>query len=294
MRCYRNVVSGEKRKFIFDTSGVNALAADSDLEVIIRSLGTAYHVGVTETVLAEVIADPDEEERRLLLDVLDRLLHIGHCIMPFQWIIEHQVKAYQRDPQGYEWRNLNVRFFEGEQEIFRQNIIHSISDETRESNKKWDQEFRGIFSAAKPAFQKLFEDPSEKRPSLQAVVEHLMAGGGAYLTIGAGLMGRACGTEPPEDEVKVFIERCPPFRALLIALCFSQYDRCIRGEHEPSFGKAGRYDMFSAVYLAYCRVFVTNDQGQYKALTEVAKLLERDVSILMYDKFRESLFGLSV
>jgi hypothetical protein len=58
----------------------------------------------------------------------------------------------------------------------------------------------------------------------------------------------------PESEVKDFIDRCPPFKALLIALCFIQYDRCIRGENEPSLGKAGRYDTFSAVYLPYCRV----------------------------------------
>jgi hypothetical protein len=135
---------------------------------------------------------------------------------------------------SYEWRNLNVRFAEGEQEISRQDIIHSLSAETRESNRKWDREFRGIFSDAKPAFQKLFEDPGEKRPPLKAVVEHLMAGGGAYLTIGAGLMGRASGKEPTEEAVKDLIERCPPFKALLIALCFSQYDRCIRGEREPS------------------------------------------------------------
>src|SRR3989442_15125301 len=118
-----------------------------------------------------------------------------------------------------------------------------------------------IFSAAKPAFQTLF-DGGEERPSMQAVTEHLMSGEGAYLTIGAGLMERATKTLPAESEVRDFIERCPPFKALLVALCFSQYDRCIRGKREPSLGKAGRYDMFSAVYLTYCKVFVTNDEGQ--------------------------------
>lgn len=102
-------MSAGKRKLIFDTSGVNALAVDPDLVAIVASIGVAYHVGVTETVFAEVIADPCENERRILLNVLDRLIHVGNCIMPFQWIIEHQVKAYQRDPEGYEWRNLNVR-----------------------------------------------------------------------------------------------------------------------------------------------------------------------------------------
>ena len=60
---------------------------------------------------------------------------------------------------------------------------------------------------------------------------------------------------------------------------------------QQSLGKAGRYDMFSAVYLAYCRVFVTNDEGQFKALNEVAELLDRDVAILMYDDFKRGLLG---
>ena len=105
-------------------------------------------------------------------------------------------------------------------------------------------------------------------------------------------MERATGTRPAEAEVKDFVERCPPFKALLVALCFSQYDRCIRGEREPSLGRAGRYDMFSAVYLAYCSAFVTRDEGQWKALTAVAELIGRETAILLYDDFKARLFGL--
>jgi len=68
-----------------------------------------------------------------------------------------------------------VRFCGGEQEIFRQGIIHELSNETRASNRRWDKQFRAIFSTAKPAFQKLFEG-GEERPSLQAVTQHLMSG----------------------------------------------------------------------------------------------------------------------
>ena len=285
-------MSDARKKLIFDTSAINKLGVDSDLDAIVRSLGISYHVGITETVLAEVIAHPDEAERRRLLNILDRLLHPGHCIMPFQWIIEHQAKAYQKDADGYEWRKLNVRFSEGEEEIFRQKIIHEMSEETRTSNKKWDRDFREMFRSARPAFQKLFE--TEGRPSLKVVTEHLMSGGGAYLSIGAGLMERATTVLPLEAGVKDFIERCPPFKALLLSLCFSQYDMCIRDPRMPSLGKAGRYDMFSAVYLPYCMVFVTNDPGQCKALTAVTDLMAQEISILMYDAFKAGLFGLPV
>jgi len=88
-----------RKKLIFDTSAINALAADPGIDAIVRGLGLPYYVGITETVLAEVIADPDEAERRSLLKLLDRLLHPG---MPFQWIIEHQASAYEQDKDGYE------------------------------------------------------------------------------------------------------------------------------------------------------------------------------------------------
>lgn len=125
--------------------------------------------------------------------------------MPFQWIIEQQAKAYEQDKKAYEWRKLNIRFFEGEQEIFRQEIIHELSEETRTSNRAWGKDFTTLFSSARPAFQKLFEG-GEPRPSLQEVTEHLMSGDGAYLSIGAGLMERATKIRPPVSEVR-FLNR---------------------------------------------------------------------------------------
>ncbi|HXB72869.1 MAG TPA: hypothetical protein VNY05_31825 [Candidatus Acidoferrales bacterium] len=121
-----------------------------------------------------------------------------------------------------------------------------------------------------------------------------MSGCGAYLTIGVGLIERATATLPPESEVKDFIERCPPFKALLVALCFSQYDRCIRGPNERWLGEARPYDMFMAVYLPYCRSFVTRDKGQHKALTAVADLIGCELAILTYEQFKASLFGFTV
>jgi hypothetical protein len=186
-----------------------------------------------------------------------------------------------------------VRFPAAEQEIVRQEIIHLVSEETKLSNRDSDKDFTQIFKTAKPAFQKLFDSRTGQRPLLREVTDILLADGGAHLSIGASLVERATGTRPAGAEVKDFMERCPPFKALLVALCFSQYDRCIRGEREPSLGKAGRQDMFSAVYLPYCKVFVTNDEGQGKALVAVSDLMEQPASILMYDEFKANLFGLS-
>ncbi len=279
------------RKLIFDTSGINKLATDLDLDAVIKALGLLYRIGITETAISEIIATTDEIERKALLDVVKRLLAHGNCVMPFNWIIEEQAKAYQRDSVGYDWKGLNVRVAAAEREVARQEFMHELSEQTRREMKEWNKQYLAIFRNAKPAFQSLFA-PAKTRPSVREVTEKLMGEGGAHLEIGAGLFERAAGTHPTMQQMKDFIERCPPFRALLVALCFTQYDRCIREERQQSLGRAGRNDMFSAVYLAYCKVFVTDDHGHCKAMNVVADLTGLDTTILTYQEFKSGLVGL--
>src|SRR5207244_178265 len=103
-------------KLIFDTSAINALSEDLDRKAIIEGLCIAYFVGITVTALSEIVATPDEEDRRELLDLLKRLLACGQCVMPFNWIIDAHAKAYLANPADYQWRDLIVRFREAENE----------------------------------------------------------------------------------------------------------------------------------------------------------------------------------
>lgn len=281
-------------KLILDTSGINALADDPECTVMLPGVRSAYLVGVTETAVSEIAANSDETRRIQLLGIVERLLKLGMCIIPFHVIIEEQAKAYLANRDAYEWRSVNVRFPEAEGEVVRQEIIHEVSEQTREALRQWDKDFRAIFSNARPAFQKLFEGRSGERPSLQTVTERLLGEGGAHREIAVNLFERGTGTRLSQAEVQDFTERCLPFKALLVALCFSQYDRCIRDERQESLGRAGRLDMFSAAYLPYCKVFVTNDEAQCKALKSVAEMIGRDMDVLMYSEFKDRLFGLSV
>ena len=76
-----------------------------------------------------------------------------------------------------------------------------------------------------------------------------------------------------------------------MALCFVQYDMCIRDKKMQSLGKAGRNDMFSAVYLSYCKVFVTDDKGHNRAMKAVAELADLDCTVLRYQEFKAGLVG---
>lgn len=283
-----------RKKLIFDTSGINALADDPDCVALIRGLRITHLFGVTESAISEIAANSDEARRIQLLGVLERLLKFGMCVIPFHVIIEEQAKAYLADRQRYDWRRVNVRFAEAEGEVVRQEIIHEISEETRVTLKQWNKDFQAIFSNVRAAFQKLFDRQDGKRPSLKEVADRLLGEGGAHREIAIDLFERGTATRLSEAEVHDFTERCLPFKALLVALCVSQYDRCIRGDRQPWLGKAGRLDIFSATYLPYCTVFVTNDDGQRKALRTVAKMIGRRMDILLYSDFKGKLFGIGV
>ena len=162
------------KRLILDTSGINALADDPEWAVMLPGVRSAYLVGVTETAVSEIAANEDETRRIRLLAIVERLLKFGTCIIPFHAIIEEQAKAYLSNRDAYEWRSVNVRFPEAEGEVVRQEIIHKVSEQTRQALRQWEKDFDAIFSNAKPAFQKLFEARCGERPSLQAVTKRLL------------------------------------------------------------------------------------------------------------------------
>ena len=281
------------RKLIFDTSAINKLREDKDCSALLSAMDLVFHVGITGTVISEVVATKDDTEREALLNVLKRLLAYGSGLLPINWLIEQQAKAYQHDPKGYDWKHLNIRIKAAEDEIARQEFIHEASAETRRENKEWGKRFLQIFRDAQDAFEKLFI-PSQERPSLKDVTEHLMGPGGAHREIGAGLIERATGTRPDDTTTQDFITRCPSFRALLVALCFTQYNMCVRDKKIQSLGKAGRNDMYSAVYLPYCKIFVTDDKGHHKAMKAVGDLAGLECAVMNYEEFKAGIVGIAL
>ncbi len=86
--------------------------------------------------------------------------------------------------------------------------------------------------------------------------------------------------------MKHFIDNCPPFRALLCASLMSWYQHSARDEDGERF-KAGRNDLFMALYLPYCDTFVTSEKyaEQERCLRKIASILGLRTEILSYDAF---------
>jgi hypothetical protein len=290
----RRLVVGYRPTLTFDTSGISGtgcLADEPDSEALIAGLKAGFHTRFTFTSVSEIIATTSGERRRKLLRVCDRLLHAGDCIDPQHHIIRKMVARFE-EPAPFDWTEIDVRFLKAEVEIARRNdFSDELAEQEREEVRASDKTFGKVYSDAKPAFDKLFASGVEKAPgSVSELVSRLQIEGGAFWGQARNLYERAAGKPVDEAVIRRFIAACPPFRALMVALCAAQYDRCIRPQNVGPSLRSGMNDTFMSVYLPYCQRFVTNDSGQLRCLREVASICQLDVAVQSYEEFRDGLF----
>jgi hypothetical protein len=281
---------GAKSELIFDTSGLNALADDPSSPAIIKSLGLGFIVRLSETSIAEIAATRDSARRNRLLDVCRHMVYAGECIRPYNLIIEQLTQAHAKDGARFNWETLSVRGPELEEELARRDFLgkDEIAEEILEDFKAHSKEFEAIYKAARPAFDKLFEPADAERPPVSGLIAALKIPGGAFWKQGAGMYKRGCGREIDEAGIRQFIATCPPFHAVLLSLCIAQFNWCIRDIRAQSLYRAGRLDLFSAVYLPYCDRFVTNDPGQCEALKVAAREANLTVDVSTYAEFSQA------
>src|SRR5437879_8435482 len=256
---------------IFDTSVFNKLTEDNGSSSRIAGLKSGFTILLTGTNLDEIVATSSSEQRRVLLDVCRRLLSAGYCIQPHHWIVEQLIAEFQK-AASFDWKRVGVRFPECENEIARQEIIDDqLAAEQRNDARIRQDEFAKVFDDARPHFEPLFTGGTETRPAdFRDLVSRLRVPGGAFWNFGIGLYERAAKSRPDEQTIRKFIGECPPFHALLLALCVAQYERCIRDLKTGLSYRAGRFDLYMSVYLPYCDQFITADERQQRCLAEVA------------------------
>jgi hypothetical protein len=111
----------------------------------------------------------------------------------------------------------------------------------------------------------------------------------AGLRFDAELRGEKIEPDTDMATVQHFIDNCLPFRALLCACLMSWYNTSLRDGNNSEKFAAGRNDLFMAVYLPYCDVFVTRDAEQESCLRELTKYIGIDTEVLAFDAFKDDL-----
>lgn len=278
---------GSKPILTPDTSGINRLADDPDSDALVAGLRSGFHVRLTFTSVSEVIANNNRARRAQLLRICRLLLSSGDCIDPQHEIIRKMVTRFE-ESLSFNWRMVRVDFPEAENEIAREeNFSDDLAEQEREEARALHNQFVKVYDDAKPAFDKLFKNGTKKTPvNVSQLVARLQMPGGAFWTLAGGLYSRVGKLPPDETTIRKFSEGCDPFRALMIALCAAQYDRCIRPQDVGPSLRSGRNDTLMAVCLPYCHQFVTADPRQLACYKEVVSVAGLDVTVNSYEEFR--------
>lgn len=278
-------------RLILDTSGVNHLADDPERPSLMAGITSGYFSRITSTNIEEIAANVGTERKTQLLDVCQALLAKGECITAYQEIIASMSRDFDRNGL-FNWQHLPVRFEEAEREIVKREIIcdEKLAKEQLSELKAQDKVFRKTFTDPRPHFDEIFQKHGERLTDLKVLVEALQTGkGGAFWTIGGDLYKRVTGREPDEKTIRRFVDACPPFELLLLAICMAEFEYTIRDLRFGTSYRAGRMDFYSAVYLPYCDQFVTADDRQFNALKEIVRVAGLPTKIVHYSDFRQRL-----
>jgi hypothetical protein len=134
-------------------------------------------------------------------------------------------------------------------------------------------------------------DPSQRLSNFKEAADASVKPGGVLWGFGKWLYDDATGatadTGISDDEVKVYIEVCPPFRAVCHAFVMAWFNYSLSPTHDK-IPKAGRNDLMMAVYLPYCDRFVTQDFAQHKDLTEIASAAKLQSEVTFFEEFSRS------
>ncbi len=280
---------------IFDTSGINNLADEQDCKALVAGITTAYHTRLTGSNIEEIAATASPKNRDKLLDTCQRLLSSGDCIDPFNWIVENHVKTFEERPTDYAWRKVNVVNSEIRKEIIERTFFDDgMARQSRDSAKESRQSFEDIFCSMRPGFDERFVSGTERPKTFAEFVQILQKPGGAFWAGYAHrFYARNVADQPDEAKLRDFGDRCPPFLMMVMAAAKAQYERAIV-EKPKGKKRAKRIDLLMAIYLPYCRFFVTHDEDQEACLRNMATVANLDTQILSYEDFRARLLGTAI
>lgn len=284
----------------FDTGAHNRLAKDpGDKERIFIGIRSRYFFRLAGLSYEELISTP-ESAQRLTFAADCRQLQEGpwDCLNPVYEVLRLLITAHVADPANFNWLAVDVRSGELNYEIRTGGLTtdNQLSEQQRQAQKASLQEYKATWVTLRSKLESAFLAEGKPRPTTfsEAVREYgprLLPGfaKGLYdagLRADAALRGETVTADTPQELVKDFMDKCPPFQAALHAFLMSWYQHSARDESGERF-KAGRNDLFMASYLSYCDIFVTAEikREQERCLKELVSTLGLKTQVLSYDEF---------
>lgn len=287
-----------KPRIIFDTSAFNHIVNKDKYDPLIKEIFSGFEVIITGTLFGEVMATPDERTRNEFILKLNEFLRYGYCIRPFDEIITLLIEEHQRNPNMFNSDKVDIKA-----ENYRNSILHEnlssdneISQNEREFQNKTNDDFEKVWKELKPELDDIFEnEPSLKCPQdYHGIIEIDKSEKGYLYKIGQLFYNnfRAIKhTGATEDGVKIFLNKCAPFRALCYSISMARFNWSLAPGRVfgDKLQRAGRNDLLSAVYMPYCDFFISDDIAQLDNLGKIAKEANIQCHVISLGKFYEKI-----
>lgn len=270
----------------FDTSALNAFAkGGSASEPYIKALNCGFDVWLPAMSVDELISTADANTREKLIACCQRLLVSGRCVWPPHEILTLLISAHTKSPAGFDWQEVDIRAKDYERAIVDRDFTDKLCEEQSKEQRRLEQEFMDYWERLRLKLDPIFAANPGKRPTTyrQAVEIARSATPNLLWGIGKGLYAHVSGTTLTDNEIKAFLDACPPFRAVCYGLCGPWFDVSLAPQVFKKL--AGRNDQMMSVYLPYCRRFVAQDKKQVERLRDIAIEAKVDCEVLSYEDF---------
>jgi len=262
-----------------------------DSEAVFAALKTGYFVRLTGIAIEEMFATSDSPERAAILACAGRLRHgPTDTLLPHNDLLQLLIAAHKTAPDSFDWRSVNITTSEYGRVFSDRDVIadDAFSAHAREDLKQQRKKFETPFSNLRLKLEEIFKRHGSFGPtSFREVLPSTQGEGGLVWGFAKDLYDTGAGTDVSETAVRQFMNSCPPFRAFVYALLLVWYDRSLRERHMAEKFRAGRLDLYMAVYLPYCDQFITAEDGgeQERCLREVANAADLKTEVRSYDDF---------
>jgi hypothetical protein len=280
-------------RIIFDTSGGNKLLDDPDSKVLLDALRAAYFVRVTEAVVAELYATPNDANRRQrLIDLCIQLTYTGEIVLPIPELLVAYKKYFLQKGDAFEWLKVKIGCPRFRDMLARTPVSDGVSLAQQLQNLELEKSWKQTFLLMRPAFVKVLSEHGNTIPSLPEVMAAFRQNGGAMFNGWAVTLFADADDSTSEEALRSLYNSCPPFKSIVTALCVMHYAQCVMNtvgkKKEPSWC-AGRVDTLTAIFLPMCDYFVGNDERQLRFFREVVVEAELTTVIESYKEFKNRL-----
>jgi hypothetical protein len=279
-----------ENKHLLDTSAWNALFEDPERGEMIEALETTVILPTTLAV-TELAATENGDRRQALIRLVKS---IGKDNRPLATPNQLIIFACQ----GYARRDRDFTLNGGDEAngawnaINQPNVIDAAAQRLiLEFNKDRENVFRDWNEGLRPLLQRDFGLGASRPRSLSGLIRHYSRNEDFLYEAVNPIYERAVGSRLPRAELWSLLKSVPHWRMFLIGYACAIYQRAIKEEGFGHKRNPGHLDLWSATYLPFCEVFITNDKRQRRALKILNRVNSRPARIVSFTEWKKRLLG---